>query len=367
MAEFMECTVTRTWREWSIPVRSLGSLPEWSKLISVISEHVGVDRGKTHGLLEPRIEGEGDDQTLVLAHLEGPRTVDEAAQAQLQRALRDIESAPPIKVDSYTVRSPEWTGKTDAFVAAARAYGGFTAPADDGETVGRLAKLVGVIAWRDGGEVSDRGTLFGVAWHVQAALAADHVAVGAAVYRLEGDGPTWLPSSGAPEPVSYAPPGLRMRVDDKGRVLHVQGRDLDVPVRMYDVVTGALVRDVLASKALEVSDRSVAAMLADHTGWTSSDELGVGGRGTLLGVPWRKSVVVPQGHVLANGTLYQVSADRIVKHAPMEAARRLLADYVPTDPDTADVVFARMLHQVLSLSPAWPEVAHESPRVQSDA
>lgn len=68
MADYTEKKVVREYIEWTIPVRSLGSLPEWAKLQAAIVAVIGQERAEQHGALAARVDGEDDDPMLVLSY-----------------------------------------------------------------------------------------------------------------------------------------------------------------------------------------------------------------------------------------------------------------------------------------------------------
>lgn len=127
MADFYERQVTCTFTEWCIPVRNLGSLPEWAKLQHAIAQTIGAELAEQHGVLESRIEDDDDDQVLVLSFEHKPRTIAEVVSRDLERGLTELADS-----GALTVR---------AFLSEARRRGGFFMGSID--TPRRLAALLG--------------------------------------------------------------------------------------------------------------------------------------------------------------------------------------------------------------------------------
>lgn len=168
MADYLERRVTRTFTEWRIPVRSLGSLPEWAKLQIAITDRVGVELAEQHGVLETCVEGDGDDQVLVLSFEHKEHTV--------------------VEMLDYAV---DWTdvdlGVISAYTLTRYATDhGFSIELLRGETafmVNRLGVLLGLDI-RDQGSNGISGRVGKARWVAVSDIPPNMVRVGDRVYRL---------------------------------------------------------------------------------------------------------------------------------------------------------------------------------------
>jgi hypothetical protein len=169
VADFYERQVTRTFTEWCIPVRSLGGLPEWAKLQNAIAQTIGAELAEQHGVLESRIEGDDDDQTLVLSFEHKPRTIAEVVSRDVERGLTELAGSGVL-----TAR---------AFLSEARRRGGFFMGSID--TPRRLAALLGDKVSTD----ADLATMVdGVTHMFDQKLGRNGLRIGSVYYTLEPTG-----------------------------------------------------------------------------------------------------------------------------------------------------------------------------------
>lgn len=176
MADYTVRSVRREFTEWSIPVRSLGSLSEWDELHAAIIAVVGGEKAEQHGVLVAAIDGDDDDPVLTLSfeHAPGQR----------------IEWGPPATLDSESARRP----RGDSILTARDVVelGRMSQPGIAVASLSVAQRLAALVGDKTASDSEVCHAVDGVPVMLDGSLPDSQLRIGEQVYRLECNGRAYL-------------------------------------------------------------------------------------------------------------------------------------------------------------------------------